>query len=301
MPRGTSGAAVATAPQESASTAVMIPQDVRNDLLRAQQEEMGDNARLAQVKVMAAGAGLFEFKDGSIEPTRAFKGIVLNSHDRNVLWDRAFGDEAAPPAAGQDAGEQNLPACSSGNGKQGIPRAGFVHAALQRAGSTPVAATGNEVIECASCPYNQFGTGRMFNPRGNERGKAVTNQKSVYVLLEGRETPVEVVLTPSSLQAYQDYLGGLLNQGIPVQAVVTEFAQEVKQRAGSNLRWGVVVFRQGEFVSGDRFAEVLTARNRFARQIMPTEILVEATVDDATTHVAGEGRLPTDDSEEIPF
>jgi hypothetical protein len=299
MPPRREPVAAATA-GTSESMALMMPADVRADLLRAQQEEMGDNAKLAQVKVMAAGAGLFEFKDQSQEPSRTFRGVILNSHDRNVLWDKPVNDDPNAPPATE---EQKLPACSSSNGRQGQPRAGFAHLALQRAGTTaPVLATGNEVIVCGSCPYNQFGTGRMFNPQGNERGKAVTNQKSIYVKLEGRETPVELVITPSSLVAYQEYIGGLLNQGMPVQAVLTEFAQEVKQRG--NKRWGVVIFKDVGRLNMDEFNDVLAMRNQFSRAITPTEILVEATAEDAATHRAQEGGVPVGaaaGTEEIPF
>ena len=294
MPRRTVGNDSAVEEQPQPSTALVLPDDIRADLLRAQQQSIQTPQQLPQVRIMPAGAGLYEFKDNN-DTVRSFQGVILNNHPRNVLWDRAFGE--TPVAAGADD-QQNLPACSSVDGKYGTPRRGFLHIMVND-GQTP--AEGTELVACATCRYNQWGTGTMLNPRGNPKGKAVTNQRSVYVLMEGRNAPVELILSPTSISAFDEYLTFLTNKGIPAQAVVTEFSQEVKTRAGSNIRWGVATFREVGALDQETFNLVLEKRAQFQSSIAPSS--VPTTSQPAT--VAGDPNESVTDAEieadEIPF
>lgn len=258
MPRGSNTPEPAPVPANVESMALMLPPDVRADLLRAQAESIQTVQKLPQIKVLPAGVALFEMPDG--EALATFQGVVLSNHPRNVLWDRKFGD-APPPEAGESA---KLPACSSLDGKVGTPREGFQHAALR--GTT---ATGTEVIECRTCPYNAWGSGAMLITTNNPKGKAVTNQRSVYVLLEGMLTPAELVLPPTSLAAFDEYLTSLVNRSIPVQAVVTTFRQVKKQRAGSDVKWGQVTFEMASPLGQEAFNNVMTKREQFYATMNP--------------------------------
>jgi hypothetical protein len=292
-------ASTTTTTETVPGTALALPADVRADLLRSQVEEIGTNQPLPQVGVMPAGAGLFEFED-THETTRDFEGVILGSHARNVLWDKAFGQNTV-----RADGKKEGPACQSRNGKQGIPREGFAHAALQRAGTATVAATGMEVIDCATCPYNQWGSvGTVRGRPGTKqdgtpgKGKDVTNQRSVYVMLAGRFAPVEVTLPPTSLKAYDEYVSTLSNQGIPVQAVVTKFTQSVVQMG--QFRVGVVGFARGATLDNATFGQVLEMRQRFSSQIIPGEVLVEASYE--PEEPAGTiGGAEITGSDDIPF
>jgi hypothetical protein len=55
-------------PQESTSTALALPDDIREELLRAQKESISTPQDLPQIRVMQGGVGLFEFKDTNDTP-----------------------------------------------------------------------------------------------------------------------------------------------------------------------------------------------------------------------------------------
>jgi hypothetical protein len=279
MPPRRAGADDAPAAAEPAGTSVstyVMPDDIRRDLLNAQKGMIGEKQRLPQVKIMPAGAGLYEFTDTS-ETTREFIGVILGSHSRNVLWDKPFG------SAPTNSDEPPLPACSSNDGQFGVPRQGFAHAALQRRGqAAPVQATGTERINCRTCPYNQWGSKKLIPAllRAGEdpekvKGKATVNQRAVYLLVAGRETPVELVLPPTSLNPYDEYLASMLNQGVPVQGILTRIAQEVQTRG--QTRWGVATFSAGEALDAAAFDRVMSARGQWRNEIDGiVEELVEA-------------------------
>jgi hypothetical protein len=276
------------------STALALPDDIREELLRAQQASVNTPQQLPQARVMQAGVGLFKFDDTE-EMVRTFEGIVLGAHDANILWER----DVNTPAPTE---EEKRPACSSNDGVYGIPRLGFRHAALS---NEP--AMGTELIACVTCPYNKFGSGDRLIPAKNKKGKAVTNQKMVYVLMEGRPVPVELVLNAMSIKGYEEYSNGLLNQGTPTVAVVTTFTQVIKEK-GPSVKYGVVKFERTGTLDMDTFQKAAAIRKRHISQIMPAvETLVEApTPERATATASVVGSIEPDDDggtrdDDLPF
>lgn len=292
MPRNQQPATPPAAEQPSPSSALTVPADIMRDLLQAQRGMIGERQRLPQVKIMGAGAGLYEFADTN-DTVRTFRGVILGSHMRNVLWDKAYGDEAPRPRGGDDEEQKGRPACVSGDGVTGVPREGFAHAALQPRDAsptaTPVVARGTERISCRTCPYNQWGSKRLIpelmRPGDSGKGKAVTNQRAVYILVEGREAPVMLILPPTSITAFDEYLTTLLNRGIPVQATFTTFTQEIKERG--RLKWAQATFAQGDALNQESFSRVLAKRNEYRSHLDGRqEELVEAEVTDEVDHAA---------------
>lgn len=233
--------------------ALTMPDDVRNELLQAQKESITTAQRLPQIVVMSSGVGLFQMDDTS-ETMSRFLGVVLNAHPRNVLWDKKFNDETRTE-------DQRLPACSSPDGKFGIPRRGFFHEALGRS------AAGDESIDCSTCPYNKWGTGAKLITDKNPKGKAVTNQKSIFILTDFRQSPIELVLPPTSLPASDEYVTALLNRNQPVQAVVTEFSQVVKQKG--TMKWGIVQFKNQRSLNAEEFQHAMQIRREYWDRITP--------------------------------
>jgi hypothetical protein len=276
------------ATEEQPGTALALPADVRADLLRAQGEMIETVQRFPQARVMPAGAGLFEFKDTN-DTVRDFLGVVLFSHARNLLWDRPYGSaESTNPD-----GSVQPPACVSNDGRIGVPREGFAHLALQQRGATtPTLAQGTERIDCRTCPYNQ--SKRLIDPTNTKKGKAVTNQRSVYILVQDRQVPVELVLPPTSLTPYDEYLASLLNRAMPVQAVLTKFSQTVTRQGG--LAWATVEFRDDRALTQAEFDRVIEVRGRFLGAMTPNaEVLVEPTAADreeAATAATGGDEIP---------
>jgi hypothetical protein len=260
-----------------------MPDDVREELLRAQQESMTTFQQIPRVKVMAAGARLFEFDDNN-ETVREFTGVVLHAHPRNLLWDKPYGEDRPE--------EDRGPACSAPDGRFGTPRAGFQHIALPgnidrfRDGRALIAANGTERIECATCPYNAWNSKELIG--GTGKGKATTNQRSVYILVPGRQMPVELILPPTSLKPFDAYCATLLNQQIPLQAVHTKFTQELGERG--SLRWGVVKCEQVGFLEQVEFDDVLVKRRAFLGALEQQQVPV------------GVGREPgVDEEDDTPF
>lgn len=267
---------------EGGTTALALPDDIRKELLKAQGESIGEAQSLPQIRVMGLGAGLFEFKDNS-DTFRMFEGIILGAHAQNVLWDRDANEEAPTDLL-------KRPACSSIDGKTGVPREGFEHVMLNGE-----EATGNEQLDCAACLYNHFGSGAELIANRNPRGKAVTNQKMVYVLVSGRETPMELVLNAMSLKNYDSYATSMLNAGVPTQAVLTRFSQEVVTKSAS-VKYGVVKFERGDSLSMGQFQAAVAKRREYMKFISPVvEILMEA--------IPEEPREPGDETGDpnIPF
>lgn len=276
-------------PEKQPGTSLAIPADIRADLLKAQKQSIQTKQNLPKVAVMPQGVGLFEFEDTN-ETTDSFRGVILNNHPMNVLWDKAFG------ASRGDTDEDKFPACSSPDGRYGIPRKGFQHAAL---GGRP--ATERDRIACDTCPYNQFGTGNLFKPDGNPKGKAVSNYRSVYVVVEGREAPVELRLPSMSLNSFDGYLSNLLNKGTPVQAVITEFRQ-TKGGSGGKIRYGVVTFANVGELDPDTFDVVMAKRTEYANAMNPTSTVIIQQEVNGTRQEASEAEIvPSTDDDEIPF
>lgn len=252
------------APVSEQPAALTIPDDVREDLLRAQMRQVTTTQRLPSVRMMPAAALLYEFTD-TMDTVREFQGVILNSHPRNVLWDKPYGEQT--PGV-----EKEGPACGSSDGRYATPRPGFKHLALPgnlgraERNEELVPATGAEQISCVTCPYNKWGSKGLVDPRGG-KGKACTNQKSVYVLVEGRELPVELVLPPTSLQVFDRYLSDLSNFGVLVQSVSTVFKQE--RASSGSLQWAVLKLERGSTLSQESFDTVLIKRRRYLVQINP--------------------------------
>jgi hypothetical protein len=239
----------------------------RDELLRSQAAQVTTIQQLPTIKIMAAGAGLFEFSDNQ-DTVREFRGVILNSHPRNVLWDKEYGETGT--AVNE---EDKQPACVANDGVNGQPRSGFAHLGLPaNLGKHPddanlVEATGAELISCASCPYNQFGSKRLISERGSPKGKANTNYKSVYVLVGDRGVPFEMRLPPTSIRAFDKYLTDLIGAGVPVQAIETVFSQVRKENNG--LRWAQAEFARGSTLDDEAFDNVLNVRSRFMSAITP--------------------------------
>lgn len=147
------------------------------DELEAIQQELSDMDRVpyGRIKIAAGGMNMFQvFEPGEdeVNPVKSIEGVILLSHKSNGLWLRAFG-----------SGDNKTPDCSSIDGQTGMK-----------------SATG-ECVDCATCPYNQFGSARD----GEGRGKACKNMRRLYVMRRGDIFPMVLTLPPSALSAYDNY------------------------------------------------------------------------------------------------
>jgi hypothetical protein len=268
--------------KQEPGVSLSLPEDIRRELLESQKESIGTPQRLPQLSIMPAGVNLFEFKD-TAETTQRFSGVILHNHPRNVLWDKKFGQGDVPE-------DERFPACSSPDGKYGTPRQGFRHVEL---GGT--AARGDELISCDTCTYNKWNTGSMLIADKNPKGKATSNYRQVYVLTEGRESPLDLSLPATSIPAFDEYLTSLLNRGQPVQSVLTEFSLVKKEKPGG-MRWSVAQFKAVRPLTNEEFAAVMEARGRYMQAMAPESA-------PAAPSATGLSGVPLDmeDDDDMPF
>lgn len=247
-------------PKKAEEPTPNLPANIRDELLQSQMESIVDPS-LTRVKIVGAAACLYEFMDTN-DTERSFEGIVLNYHPRNVLWDKEYGEGP----------EDEGPACASVNGVVGRPREAFGHKLLDGE-----EASGQEAFECKTCPYNRWGSKRLITEKGSPKGKACTNQRSLYIMLEGRATPVELTLPPTSLPGWDEYLMSLINKQMPVQTVITKFGQEKKSKGGKD--WGQATFEMVDSLDADAFTKIQEAREQFAGVIAPEDVAPETDSD----------------------
>lgn len=254
----------------SSNLPATLSDDFREELLRQQGEQL-TQVDIPRIKIMGAGAGLYEFAD-TADTVRDFEAVILSSHGRNTLWDKPYGTE-------RPDGEPGGPACSSGDGQVGQPREGFDHEGLESA------ATGSDTVTCSQCPYNQWGSAHLVGKSG--KGKACTNQRSIYLLVDGKELPYELILSPTSLRAFDAYSASLLNQGFPLPAVITKLGQEIK--SSGSLKWAQATFDMGAGLTDEAFGLVRERMAKYQSQITPRSVIAEA------------DWVSEDDDEDAPF
>jgi hypothetical protein len=164
------------------------------------------------VKFPTGGNTNFEIPDEDDEDnyvsTPEITGVIAYHHAANGYWDKGFDGSSEPPT------------CSSVDGKVGLNTE-----------------TG-EVIECAKCPYNQFGSG------GQNNSKACKNVHRIYILRDDNPVPLLLSLPPTSLRSFKNYIAKkLLMRGRKSNQVVTRLTLK-KEKSQSGMPYSKVVFEK---------------------------------------------------------
>ena len=174
------------------------------------------------VKIPSGGGLSFELSGDdpdNPETAQTLTGVIVHHHPVNVYWEHDFD------------GAGGLPDCSSPDGKHGLN-----------------AKTG-EVLDCASCPYNQFGSGK-----GNS--KACKNTHRVYLLRENEALPILLTLPPTSLRAFKDYLAKrLIMKGKRSTDVLTSIKLK-REKNADGIAYSACVFTKAGDLTPDQIAAV---------------------------------------------
>ena len=184
-------------------------QTISGDLAQAIAEEMDGLGALPfdRVKIPSGGGLAFELPgedDENPESATEIVGVILDHHPVNAYWREKF------------AGGNEQPDCSSYDGKQGIERE-----------------TG-EIKDCASCPYNQFGS--------DDKGKACKNVHRVFILREGNPVPLVLSLPPTSLKYMRDYIAKrVILKGFRCWQAVTKITLK-KEKNAAGIAYSRAVF-----------------------------------------------------------
>ncbi len=151
------------------------------------QELDGLQGGFERIKIPSAGSTVFEVPgDDPSEPdtVKEFSAVILFHHPLYAYYKSKY------------TGGNQPPDCGSMDGVTG---------------------TGDPGGGCASCPYNQFGS-------GENGSKACKNRRRIYVLREGEIFPMILSLPTGSLKEFSRYIKRLLSKGRKSNSVVTRFS-----------------------------------------------------------------------------
>ena len=198
------------------------------------------------VKIPSGGGLAFEVPtddEDTPEMVTELVGVILDHHPVNGYWKEKFD------------GQNNQPDCASYDGKVGI------------------ATETGECKDCATCPYNQFGSGE------GGKGKACKNMHRCYILREGNPVPLLLVLPPTSLKGLRDYIGKkVVLKGKRSYEVITKI-KLVKEKSGDGITYSRATFTSVGTLSGDKLAMA----KAYAESIKGMNRNVEITADDLAT------------------
>lgn len=184
---------------------------------------------LGRVKVPAGGGTVWCVPTPGGEVNReVLSGIIVGQVSSRAYW-----------AKGQDEGGAGTPPdCNSGNMMTGVGTPGG---------------------ECASCPFNVFGSAKD----GKGRAKACKEVKNVLVLLEGSMLPILLSVPPTSLKAYKQYNVQLASGGVdendismdpvPYYGVMTHMRLS-KTKNKDGIEYSELVLVRGESIPEEKVA-----------------------------------------------
>ena len=181
-------------------------------------------------------AAQYEFHSSSGDRTEtSFQGILIHQQHVKGYW--------------RSGSEEIRPDCSSLDGLKPSPNT-----------ENPLSPI------CATCEKNQFGSAE----NGSSKGKACKDMIRVHILINGGEIPTRLMIPPTSLRRYEDYISQLTVEKLPKNAVRTKFALERKQE-GANT-WSLIVLENAGTVTPDEYLLARSLRDRFIAQMSQQEI-----------------------------
>ena len=248
------------------------------DLAEAVAEEMDGLGALSfdRVKIPSGGGIAFELPgedEDNPESSPAIVGVILDHHPVNAYWAEKF------------SGGNAQPDCSSFDGKKGLFRE-----------------TG-EIKDCASCPYNQFGS--------DGRGKACKNVHRLFILQEGNPVPIILALPPSSLKSLRDYIGKkILLKGMRCFQVITKITLK-KEVNADNITYSRAVFTFQDMLTSEQQQQIEGMRAMVRATRQQVDIVdddystggrtASAAPDAPTAGPDGFMNIPEGDDAELPF
>lgn len=183
--------------------------------------------RFDEVKIPSGGSLAFEVPGEdpeNPEMATSIEGIIAYHHSANARWEGDYTGDA----------ESNAPICISPDGVHGFSELG-----------------GCEL--CKECPYNEFGSA----PDGT--GKACKNMKRVYILRSGETLPLVLVLPPTSIRPFRDYLGRLVKRGKKPSGVITKVTLK-KEKSSAGIIFSRACFEKVAELNTDAAAMVAEIR-----------------------------------------
>lgn len=210
----------------------ILPEMIQSDFTADELSEDMDGLRMSLPRVKIPGGGALQFEIPTDDPenpdySRTLEGVILYSHASNAYW-----------LEGSEYDDNTPPACQSMDGKLGHGDPGGL---------------------CASCGYNQFGTG----PKGS--GKACKNMRILYLLCSGSYMPLQISLPPTSLKSFNQFVNQaffLRQRGICSGVVQISLK---KMNNGTN-DYSVALFKKLYDFDGEELAKIRAYADAFREQ-----------------------------------
>lgn len=159
---------------------------------------------LDRIKIPSGGSTNFELPgedDNDTISSKEVVGVMLYNHPAYGYYKEKY------------TGGNNPPDCGSFDGITG---------------------NGNPGGACASCPYNQFGS-------GDGQAKACKNRRYVYILQEGEVLPLILSLPTGSLKEFTNYMKRQISKGRKPSQIVTKITLR-KTTNSSGIAFSQAVF-----------------------------------------------------------
>lgn len=157
-----------------------------------------------RIKIPAGGSTAFEVPgddEDDVTMAKDITGVILFNHPAYAYYVDKY------------TGGSNPPDCGSFDGISG---------------------SGNPGGSCATCPYNQFGS-------GDGQSKACKNRRFIYVIREGELFPMVLSLPTGSLKEFTKYVKRQLTKGRKLNQVVTKISLK-KATSNSGIAYSQAVF-----------------------------------------------------------
>ncbi len=188
------------------------------EILKEQLEDLNPDGGIScrKIKIPSGGGTAFEVQgeDDDTEPMKTITGVLVFTHSLNAYWPNAFGASSNP--------EDKIPYCTSMDGKIGF---------CQKTG---------EVINCKTCPRNEFGTAR--DQTGNQaRGKACKNMRRLYIMMDADPNLYLLTVPPTSIQSVEERLKTIA----PYTSKAITLSLEKATNAGGTAYSRVVIKKAG--------------------------------------------------------
>jgi hypothetical protein len=199
-----------------------------------------DGFRFDEVKIPSGGSLAFEVPGDDPETPEmatSIEGIIAYHHSANARWEGNYTGDS----------ESNAPVCISNDGVLGYGPAGCT--------------------ACKECPYNEFGSA------DDKVGKACKNMKRVYILRSGETLPLVLVLPPTSIRPFREYLGRLVKRGKKPSGVITRVTLK-KEKSQTGIIFSRACFEKTADLSGTEIAQIADVRSaleNFLSQQRPPE------------------------------
>ncbi len=218
--------------QQNAEQKFILPDMIESEF---SAEDLADDTEglglsLNRVKI-PSGSLVFEVPTDNPdepEPASSLIGVILCNHDSFAYWRET-----------DDEDEENLPVCSSLDGKTGV---------------------GDPGGTCATCPLNVYGTAIKG------KGKACKNMRVLYLLRSGEYLPLQLNLPPTSIKPFREFMSRaftLRNRASWGSLV------EIKLKRESNGKetYSVCTFSRKDDFHGEDLARIKAYAKNFQVQI----------------------------------